>query len=239
MMSRKNVQDHFEEVYLRANCARKAFANTEEVNKLLANPMFERCVKYVANAEFKKNHAVLLRHGFGADDMINIVRILGLQFVNNKFVGDTEKDTSYVLMRFMNQKLESFMLFLDRKFRVNERRPDVYLEDQPASFQGNVMFDEVLPEEPEVEEESKARQRLNAFRESIDNMKTALMRVQLSNGMIDYRGRLSEIATSKSVDFNARKKARSLCKKNGIDYVAWAKSEIESKKLNESEFALE
>jgi hypothetical protein len=237
MSKRNNVIDNFEAVYLKANCAKKAFANTAALSKLTAEADFEKCVRYIANLTFNKNRSTLLRHGFDHDDMVNISRVFGMQFVNNTFEGETKKDTYYILMRFISQKMETFMVCMNRKFRISERHADISLEDVMSMdvYQSEQpMPDEVLEEE----DESKAMKKLSTLQSDLEDLKSSVMRLRLQSNIGAYSERLSEIATSKLVEFSVRKKARSVCKKNGIDYIAWAKAQIRTKNLSEGDFIL-
>lgn len=239
---RNNVQDNFEEVYLRINMARKAFANPEAVSKLMSDPDFERCVRHVANLTFRKNSAVLLRHGFDGEDMISIARTIGVQFVNNKFDGG-RKDRAYILMRFISQKMENFMIFLDRKFRINERHADVYLEEAGRSggmaadallvYQGERIPSPLLGDEP-----SSVHVKISNLKGEVSRLKSMIMQSRLNHGIDLHADRLAEIATSKLVDFSVRKRARHVCRKNGIDYVQWAMNQIRANDLNEGDFIL-
>jgi hypothetical protein len=235
MSKRNNVIENFEACYLHENCARRAFANEEAIKRLTSSPDFERCVKYIANISFNRNKVALLRHGFDHEDMINVARILAMQFINNEFKGETKKDTYNVLMRFISQKMETFMLFFNRKFRINERYSDVGIDD--------VTDIEAYMGTPEVndqcDDDSKVMHKIALLRAEVNKFKTQVMRLRLSSDIGAHADRLAEIATSKSVEYAVRRKARRVCKQNGIDYIGWAKVHIKERNLNESDLALE
>ncbi len=239
MSKRNNVLENFESCYLRENCARRAFANPEAIARLTAQPDFERCVRYIANVTFNKNKSALLRHGFDHEDMVNVARILAMQFVNNEFTGETKEDTFRILMRFISQKFETFFLFLNRKFRISERHSEVYIDDviEMDLYSGAVPIDDVI--EKEDEPLSKAQKRISVLRKEIAKFKVKVMRSRLTSNISEYAERLAEIATSKQVEFAVRKKARRVCKENGIDYIAWAKGQIEARNLTDADFVLE
>lgn len=239
MSKRNNVLDNFESCYLRENCARKAFANQAALKRLMDTPDFERCVRYIANITFNKNKHALIRHGFDHDDMVNVSRVFAMQFVNNEFTGETKKDTYYILMRFISQKMETFMLFLNRKFRISERLADVSLEDtiEMDVYRGAEPVDVI--EDVDDEDKSKVVKKLDAIAKEIRRFKSAILRARLKSDIGSHASRLSEIATSKSVEFAVRKKARRVCKENGIDFVAWARTQIKTRNLNETDFVLE
>jgi len=139
------------------------------------------------------------------------------------------------MMRFISQKTEAFFMFLNRKFRINESYLDIHLESGMTDEFGlpnlpNYMASQDMTEEDEqvtIQETAKER------RDRIESM-----RKDLSENINIHIPRLCELATSKIVDFQVRKKARQLCKKNNIDYIAWAKNQIESRNLNEANFVL-
>ncbi len=238
-MARNNVSENFEACYLKENCARKAFANKEQLEKLMNTPDFKRCVKYIANMTFKKNRSILLHHGFDHDDVTNIVRVLAMQFVNNPFEGKTKKDTYYILMNFMMQRVETFMLFLNRKFRISERKSDISIEDAVINWADQSI--DLPGEEVEEQEEyvSKHMQKAKALESKVSELKTKIMRLKLELNIDAHADKLAYMATSKMVDFGVRKKARSICRKNGIDYIAWASKQVNDLDANESDFILE
>lgn len=239
-MNRNNPHDNFEACYLKANCARKAFANTTAIQDLLSSRDFDRCMSYVAKIIFVKNKDVLMKTGFDYEDMLNVVKVLGLQFVNHPFVGKTPKDTSYVLMRHTMQRISTFFQFLNRKFRISERHLEINFEDMEQATDGweesvpDAVFDsEFTIFESDLDPEQKMIQ------EQVRQDKLQEMRSRLTDNLDEYKDKLSEIATSKIAAYPVRKKARDICRKNGIDYVGWAKQQIAARNLNAVDFVLE
>jgi hypothetical protein len=238
-MSRNNVSDHFEAVYLKQNQAKKAFQNTDAIQTLLNSPDFERCVRYMANMAFSNNESVLMSHGFVYEDVLSIVRTLGLQFVNYKFEWKTKRDFSYILMRFIGQKMNTFFLLLNRKFRITENYLDAHLFDLYGQDKSTQPMDELsidFPEKLPFEEEEVVESVRETGKER--KAKADAMRTLLESNIDKYKDQLAEMATSKVVDFQVRKKARQLCRKHGIDYIAWAKAQIATRNLNDVDFVL-
>jgi hypothetical protein len=233
-MNRNNPHDNFEACYLKENMAKKAFANSVEVSKLLVDKDFERCMRYVTKIIFAKNREVLMKHGFDYDDMLNIIKVLGVQFVNHPFEGETPKDTSYILLRHTMQRVGTFFQFLNRKFRIGERHLDLNLDDvffnDPMGEQEDYPIADYVPDDTQPEFfESKEERRV----------KLDAMRENLEENIDQYRDRLAEMATSKLVEYSVRKKAREMCRKYGIDYLNWAKGQIAARNLNSTDFVLE
>lgn len=235
MGKRNNVLENFEACYLRENCARKAFANPEAIRRLTSSSDFERCVRYIANISYNRNKNALLRHGFDHEDMVSVARILAMQFVNNEFKGETKKDTYYILMRFISQKMETFFLFLNRKFRISERYSDVNMDDvtNMEAYMGTPMSSD------DYDEDSRIMHKLALLKAEIEKFRSDILRLRLKENIGAHADRLAEIATSKSVEFSVRKRARRMCKENGIDYLGWAKVQIKTKNMEESDLALE
>jgi hypothetical protein len=233
-MSRNNVIENFEACYLRENMCKKAFQKKKSVSKLMSENDFNRCVKYITNNTFKKNKSILLRHGFDYDDMLSIVTIIGIQFINNPFVGKTKKDTYYILMRFINQKMETFFLFLDRKFRIKERYDDLSLED---IFPADVYHGEYPIVSAEIGQDDESDLSPNITPKNENKFKG--MKEKLLTNLDLYSDDLARLATSKHVEYDVRKKAKSICKQNSIDYIAWAKSLIKKNFLDANDFVLE
>jgi hypothetical protein len=234
--SRNSVFEQFEACYLKENCARKAFSNPDALQKLVSKPDFERVVKYMANLTFNKNQNTLLKHGFDYDDMVSVIRILAMQFVNHPFEAKTRKDQYYVLMHFINQRLDTFYIFMNRKFRIPETYLELNLEDvfENHPYKGDYPISATVEEE---DPETEVPMILESESERI--IKRNQMRSKLEANLPEFKGKLAEIATSKVVEFKVRKKARMMCQKYGIDYLTWARAQIKSRNLNENDFVLE
>jgi hypothetical protein len=160
--------------------------------------------------------------------MLSIVQILALQFVNRPFQAKSERDKYYVLMHFINQKLATFYTFLDHKFRMSENYTDVRLTDSELFklSESTPLFTD--SDESIIKIEStKGRQ-----------IKKDSMRRKLEDNIPQFEGQLAEMATSKQIEFKVRKKARSICRKHGIDYINWAKNQIKLRNLDENDFIL-
>jgi hypothetical protein len=234
---RNNVSDNFEACYLSENGARRAFKN-ENVNEILKSSDFQKCVKYMSHLIFSRNDVVLLAHGFTYDDILSIVHTWGLQFFNYEQLGKTKHDTYYLMMHFISQKTDTFFLFMNRKFRINESYIDLHLSDVVVRSEWHVKainsmdIPGIVPMSEE-DEQATIKETYKERKAKLDTMRKAL------NGDIaKHSDRLSELATAKIIDFQVRKKARQLCKKHNIDYVAWAKKQIETRKLSETDFVL-
>lgn len=230
-MTRNNVSDNFEACYLRENPARRAFAN-EEANAMLADREFQKCSKHIANLTFQANKHTLTRYGFDFDDMLSIVQILGLQFLNSEFDGKTKKDYYYVMMHGINQKLANFYDFLDRKFRIRENHLDLSLDEVYDSFLKDGKDYPIEAPIPLAEESTPEPGWVRKARRQ-------QLRAILEENLDDYRDKLSELATLKLTEYDIRKKARSICKKHGIDYIGWAKSQIKERNLSTHDFVLD
>jgi len=230
-MTRNNISDNFEACYLRENSARKAFANAASKD-LMADKEFDKCVNYITKMTFSTNRDMLMRHGFDFEDMLSVVRVLGLQFVNSEFDARSKKDYYYVMMHGINQKLTNFYGFLDRKFRISESHLDLSLDDVFSSF---IADGKDYPiEAPLAVEEESAPEPLWVRKARRQNLRSIL-----EENIGDYADKLSELATLKLTEFEIRKKARSICKKHGIDYIAWARNQIETRNLSTHDFVLD
>ena len=232
-MSKNSVFEQFELCYLKSNAARRAFEKKDEVALLMADKNFKKCVRYIAHSSFIKNKHKLIKHGFGLDDMMSVVQILGLQFVNHPFKGDTERDTSYIMMRFMNQRMMSFYTFLDRKFRIPESYPDMSLEDVGQWV--NTLSHKTYVESAAVEDLDD----LPEMAESKLERNSKLVKLRKAFNPSEHSDKLAELATLKAVEHAVRKRARSICRKHGIDYISWAHSQIAEKELDPVDFVLE
>jgi hypothetical protein len=140
------------------------------------------------------------------------------------------------MMHFISQKTDTFFLFLNRKFRINESYIDLHLSDvfPTGAFDRDHSCQQLSGIEMTEEDEQATIVETGKERKA----KLDSMRKVLNGDIAKYSDRLSELATAKIIDFQVRKKARQLCKKHSIDYVAWAKKQIETRKLSETDFVL-
>ena len=243
MNKRNSVFKDFEAVYLRAKCAKKAFINKDEVAKLTMSPQFEKCSRHIARKTFLKNKDMLLKHGFDIDDMTNIARVFAIESLNYPFEGKTEKDNRYIFLKYINGKMDTFLLSVRRRFFIKESHIELSLDEVFKAKSGEDREDLVYAniqaytpfEYPGLDDEELG---VYVSKEDVTK-KYKLLRKELHGNIEKYSDRLAELATSKITEFQARKKARTLCKTYGIDYNAWALKQILNNKLDRHDLILE
>lgn len=272
------TKDNFEAVYLKNNSLKKAFApeNKEKVDALSKRKDFVRCIKFLAKNSFMKNKTDLLKLGFDYEDMYNICLTFGLSFaVEDLSKFNTDKDLYYVLMRFVNQRLESFFITLDRKFHYKESYTDVSIESIGLNNLEVIKESTVIPEyindnitQKSLEEEfdslykeyevasghekanlkrmlAVTEDKIKEFEVMVEDSHKAIksnlakFKPMLKEDLSKYSEKLAYLATYKKVEHPVRKKARLLCKKNGINYVEIMSKIITSKNLNRVDYILD
>lgn len=229
MNKRNSILTDFESVYLRSNCARKAFSKTEQVKRLMKQPFFEKGVRYIAKISFRNNKELLLSHGFALEDLTNIIRVFALESLNYEFKSGNQKDDHYIFMKYIQGKLHSFYLSVGRKFHTKESHLEMRLpsyETLEASKDHTYNPHENTDPGVFISQRTISKKYKPFKKELYDNIQ-------------QYSDRLAELATSKITDFQARKKARSICKLHGIDYTAWAMKQILNNKLDRHDLILE
>lgn len=222
---RNKVGDNYEECYLRISALEQALKAKEKYSHMLDDPDFKRVVMFITRNTFKKNESKLVRHGFDIDDMKHIITLFGIMFMNSKNTGPTPKDRYYLMMRFMNQKLETFYTFMDRKFTIKE------------SF-GESSFDEKIFSVP-AQDFYESKDETEIVDTKMSKKTKRLLKKELEQNIDEYADELQRIATSKYVDYNLRKAARNMCKKNNLNYIQWAESLINKNNLDRNDFVLE
>lgn len=280
MQRKSSSKNDFEGRYLSVTVSKRAFADKDAVQKAFQNKDFDRIVKYLAYWSFKKNSQVFLRHGFDIDDLLSICTVFRIHFAYYGFEGETSKDTNYVFMKYVNNRLLSFCNSLESKFKTKEAFLDGYLEELPRSVEilderslidGNQLSkkDEefLLQEQIEIKEgalkalkegespsekevwkktqeikklkrKALASKRKESKEKAEKEKRTEEYKNELYSNIDKYRDKLAYLATFKNIEHAVRKKARSICKKSGINYIEWAENEINNKNISRELFVL-
>jgi hypothetical protein len=144
-------------------------------------------------------------------------------------------------MRFLNQKIETFFLFLERKFRYSEKIETVNIDVLPKYVQNTLKCE---PDPcPDIYAPKKRKHKEKAVKEikpiKMTGHEIIFFKNLLYTNIDLYKDKLSEIATSPFVDYALRKKARTVCKQFKIDYIQWANDKIQSESLELNRFMLE
>lgn len=117
------LKNDFEKLYLRFNITKRALnaLSQERVNEILQNTDFRRCTKYIANCVFAKHRIFLTSHGFWKEDMESIAQIFGINFYLYNVKADTKKGENTLLMRYVSQRFQNFIIWGRRKFGMEEK----------------------------------------------------------------------------------------------------------------------
>ena len=223
-VTKLNIKDHFEEVYLRSKTIKK-YLPLADVS-ILKNPEFGRVVNYMSGYYFKKYNRLYRAGGFDVDDIRSITQIFGLVFTGYRFQGKTERDSFMVMMCFISQRLGQMTRWIAKKFQADE----VVKMQTYCTADGLIekLGISVPPEENglEVEVEKMSKRRIHDLRKELDK------------DAFKHADALSYYSVSKFVAGDVRKKARSVCKKHGINYQEWAHNYLNTHDCDESNFQI-
>lgn len=229
MVKKNNVKDSFELCYLRSRAAKSAFDKTDKVNALLNQPFFEKAVQVASKEVYRKTENSLNHFGYFLEDVKSIARVYGLQFINHEFSNKKNSDLTIPLTKFIIQRLNTFITLLNRKFETNEfsitsADTSLLLDFVPDESLSPIKEDDMIVVEPSKNKTSKKQ--------------TKALSKKIQKNIDLYAPRLAELATSKHTGYFIRKKARSICKKCGINYLEITLDKIKKHNLDPNQFAL-
>jgi hypothetical protein len=229
MVKKNNVKDSFELCYLRSRAAKSAFDKKDKINVLLQQPFFEKAVQVASKEVYRKAENSLNHFGYFLEDIRSIARVYGLQFANHEFSNKKNSDLTIPLTKFIIQRLNTFITLLNRKFETNEfsisnTDTSLLLDIVPDDSLSPIKDDDVVILEPVKTKNSKKE--------------TKALSKKIQKNIDLYAPRLAELATSKHTGYFIRKKARSICKKCGINYLEITLAKIKKHNLDPNQFAL-
>lgn len=230
MVKKNNVKDSFELCYLRSRAAKSAFDKKDKVNELLHQPFFEKAVQISSKEVYRKSENSLNHFGYFLEDVKSIARVYGLQFANHEFSNKKNSDLTIPLTKFIIQRLNTFITLLNRKFETNE----FSISGTDTSLMLDMVPDESLS--PLKNEEIVVLETEKTNKASKKETKALSKKIQKNIDL--YAPRLAELATSKHTGYFIRKKARSICKKCGINYLEITLDKIKKHNLDPNQFAL-
>ena len=120
-MTRYNIKENFEDVYLRSNQI-KMYLSKADPN-LLKDPEFKRTINYISGHFYRKFMGVYRMAGFDLEDICSTASIFGLMFAGYNKEYDTTRDFYNVMMRFVSQRLLRMAGWMIKKFQLDELSP--------------------------------------------------------------------------------------------------------------------
>jgi hypothetical protein len=220
MSPRRNLSDDFEEVYLRYNMVQKYMPQAD--CDLLSDPQFNRVVSYMTNRYFSIYRDLFSTYGFEFDDLRSIVSVFGLTYWGHVKPPARNKDSFTIMMRYIGQRMQNLVKWVARKFGVDEAM--VFTMDKFDKVAEMSAYTEYSDPKEDSEEE------VVVYKTKHKDKMLVAMREKIAKEPSLYAEQLCHYATTKHVARDVRKKARDLCKRYGIDYLAWLRDK--SKNLN-------
>lgn len=294
--NRYNLDDHFEDVYLRSRTLRRFMDKVD--NDVMKSKDTFKVIEHLTDRQMAVYGRIFNWNGFDRDDIRSIVSVFAACFTGLGVKKKSKRDYYYLMMSFVNQRMEFFTGCVIRKFQVNDvacynvlsstgvsqdvdnENPNSALDiltslDQIAHFssgqpetenpsyseQADDMEDRVeilkiqhamavqeLQHPDKVTELGRTIERLTATAQSYreeankdkkkDRLLNAALKQKLAEDPLKYSDQLSYYATYKGIPYDVRRAAQVVCKRHGIDYVAWAKERAKSYGSDDSYFDL-
>jgi hypothetical protein len=230
-LKRFNLKDSFESVYLRESTYRNVTEKDKQV-AYLDRDVFNIC-RIQANKAFLNSVEVFQSSGFDAQDCYTISLFWAINFQTTKGINASPEVRRKFLGHYIKKKFYTMLQFLNRKFQTNERPflglvggtdelevlPNGYLHD----YSNIATPEEILIAASNIEAAEHENQEPKAQRQK----QLKVSRLRLEKNIDQYAPALCHYATSKIAHYAVRKKARSFCKKYGIDYKTWAIKKIQ------------
>lgn len=230
MNGKYNNVDNFEECYLRIRELKESLKvmSDKEVTDYMNQLWFKKCVNLKVS-EFMKtrnNAAYLSKAGFDREDLKLIATLFGIAFHRHIQPHHTEKDKTYLMLRYLNQKLITFLVFVNRKFKYNEIREEFNITDSNFNEIESISLEAYTENSdgPEIKKNTKY------FKE---------IKKELANNFESNKKRILEITISKDVCPSVRRAARTLCNKKGLDFLTYGKNYVKENRLDPNDFYLE
>lgn len=276
--SRYNLNEHFEDVYLRSRTLRRFMDKVD--HKMMADQDTRKVIEHLTDRQMGVYGKIFSWNGFDRDDIRSIVSLFASCFTGFGIKKKSKRGYYYLMMRFVQQRMEFFVRCVIRKFHVDDTScqnvihsrlaptlgDDTSLLEFLASSEAVAQFLTGFSAEPEQSYRERAEevedqieilkirhqdaidscrpeQEVEAYRRAVDRLTnvaqsyrqeankeirkeralTAALKKRLSEDPQRYADQLSYYATYKGIPYDVRRAARKICKRHGIDFVAWVK----------------
>lgn len=253
-VSRRNLSNDFEAMYLRYNMAAKYMSEADK--SILDDPQFKKVVSYMTNYYFNRYRDLMSSNGFEADDLRNVITVFGLTYWGHCKPEARDRKAFTLMMRYMSQKIRTMVRWISRKFGADEvvlvgfrtadsmQRAESMLvaqesesqEDEVQTFSDGDPYQEML--DAEQEEETRKTDKRTAADKRSSRMLVAAMRRKLEENVEEYSEQLCYYATSKHVAHDVRMRARKFCRQYGIDYAKWLKERADKLGTDMNQFTV-
>ena len=267
-MSRRNLRDHFEAMYLRYNMASKYMRKADQT--ILQDTQFKKVVAYMAGVYFNRYRHLLVNHGFEYEDVHSIVTVFGLTYWGHSSPPERNKTAFMFMMRYVGQRMQTFVRWVSRKFSADEvqvmtsgnfqflsdqsifdagiheeTEPDDqdYLIEEIAALE-KILVDDEVPDRyvKRTLKTSKkiltAQQKIRLQERKEQDALTKDLKSRLEADPKAYSEQLCYYATSKHVGKDVRNRARVMCRRYGIDYVQWLKDKSLKLDFDSNQFTI-
>lgn len=263
-MSKRNLKDDFEAIYLRYNMVKKHISEADPT--ILQDLQFKKCITHMTTSYFRRYHDLFVSNGFGFDDLQNIITVFGLTYWGHSKPEARDRKAFMFMMRYIGQRLSKLVYWITRKFGVDEvnvistehagvlhdkgiyqeylaAEPQADLESTIADTEDEIDFSLEYEgdESPTVDRLSQDLKEMKADRRAASKERreiTARLKAEFLKDPKKHSDILCHYATSKHVSREVRSKAKLICKRYGIDYITWAKNKAAVTDYDHSHFTL-
>jgi len=237
---RNSFKRSFENIYLRSNILRRAMTELprSKIDSIVSDREFQDMTRYVAMRVFNRYRDFLLVYGFEAEDLISMARLFGVNFFISKYEAKTKKDENYLMLRYIGQRFHRFIDWSIKKFGTAmpvRPRAEAIGEDDDENAS---LYDEVSYRDWTSTSNLNTDEINGIMVYMEDQSPLADLRKKLDSDWEKHSESLAHYATTTYTSQEVRRKARSFCRKYGIDYVKWAKAKIELGKMNDHDVDL-
>ena len=117
---RYSLSDNFEEIYLRERTLKRFIANGDL--KLIAEKETAKVIEHLTDRQMAVYGKILSWNGFDREDIRSIVMTFCLCFTGIEKLANakSKKDYYYLMMNFVNQRMEYFISCVMRKFQISD-----------------------------------------------------------------------------------------------------------------------
>lgn len=140
---RYTLEENFEDVYLRSRTLERYLKNADA--NIMADKETHKIIQHLTDRQMNVYGKILLWNGFDREDVHSVINIFAACFTGLGQTAKTKRDYYYLMMNFVNQRMEFFIGCVMRKFQVNDVVcQNVLAAGRPSHVWGQEMSDEEL-----------------------------------------------------------------------------------------------
>jgi len=194
---KRNIKDDFEKVYLRFQTAERDLSNLKDINKAELNSKdFIRICKYTASRSFRSNQYVFLSAGYNYEDILSLSKFYGACFLGYKDKSEAidSKRYNYMMLYYIFQRLNRFLEWSIKKFKINEVSSfsdieDPYILNDAAIYKNqSITIDGVRMWG--IQESINLKDQVEILRDKLKITKNLKLKTGIKSNIKDLRGQI-------------------------------------------------